>query len=289
MPQAGYSFVVQAEEKPCRAVSSRALCFGAVLALVIGLGMGLGFWRSLRAPAWHGRGTSANFSQRVLKRCSSYSRGSVPELGGKRCPEIVAAFENAFLSKDPCQITEEDYQPLINLTQQSIPCGKFLFWSRSKKLAHRYTRQKKEFFTLEDTLLGRLADGLTWCGEKGSPEMNYQSCPHWKEDCAKNPVLVFWVLASRRFAENACGEVTVMLNGSQSNAFSRSSMFGSIEVRHLDPKKVHTLQAWVMQNPGGVSGDSCSGTTISDLKSIINGRNITFICHDVNSLEEICV
>lgn len=81
MPQAGYSFVVQAEEKPCRAVSSRALCFGAVLALVIGLGMGLGFWRSLRAPAWHGRGTSTNFSQRVLQRCSSYSRGSGPELG----------------------------------------------------------------------------------------------------------------------------------------------------------------------------------------------------------------
>lgn len=59
-----------------------------------------------------------------------------------------------------------------------------------------------------------------------------------------------------------------------------SSTFGRVEIHNLHPKKVHTLQAWVMHDIGGVRSDSCSSSSIRDLKSIISERNITFTCQN---------
>lgn len=39
------------------------------------------------------------------------------------CREIVKAFTNAFLSKDPCSSAEQDYQLLLKLINQTIPCN----------------------------------------------------------------------------------------------------------------------------------------------------------------------
>ena len=35
-------------------------------------------------------------------------------------------------------------------------------------MAHQYTKVQREMFTLEDTLLGYIADDLSWCGDAGS-------------------------------------------------------------------------------------------------------------------------
>ena len=48
------------------------------------------------------------------------------------------------------------------------PPSQAVFWSKSSELAHQYTQVQQEMFTLEDTLLGYLADGLRWCGDAGS-------------------------------------------------------------------------------------------------------------------------
>lgn len=40
-----------------------------------------------------------------------------------------------------------------------------LFWSKTKVLAHQYSLVHGKMFTLEDTLLGYIADDLTWCGD----------------------------------------------------------------------------------------------------------------------------
>ncbi|KAJ8790050.1 hypothetical protein J1605_004802 [Eschrichtius robustus] len=118
------------------------------------------------------------------------------------CQKIREAFRNAFISKDPCSATEEDYHPLMKLVNQTVPCDKTVFWSKTKKLAHQYTKVQREMFTLEDTLLGYIADDLSWCGDAGS-----HVC------MLRHGVFVF------KFAANACGVVQVVLNGSISNAF----------------------------------------------------------------------
>lgn len=43
-----------------------------------------------------------------------------------------------------------------------------MFWSKTKDLVHDFTEKKDCFLTLEDTLLGSVVDGLTWCGKEGS-------------------------------------------------------------------------------------------------------------------------
>ncbi|XP_006877933.1 PREDICTED: ADP-ribosyl cyclase 1-like [Chrysochloris asiatica] len=192
------------------------------------------------------------------------------------CEEIWKAFTNAFLSKNPCKIAEEDYQPLIKMVKQSLPCNKILFWSKTKTLAHDYTKDHKDMFTLENTLLGYMFDNLTWCGDAGKTEMNYKSCPV----CSSSAVNVFWKAASKALAETACGVVYVMLSGSIKNAFDPNSVFGSVEVVNLNPNKVRSLQAWVMTDIGGVARDSCSGSSINELESILKQKSIQFTCLD---------
>ncbi|VFV31325.1 adp-ribosyl cyclase 1 [Lynx pardinus] len=111
-------------------------------------------------------------------------------------------------------------------------------------------------------------------------EMNYQSCPDRRTDCSNNSVSVFWNTVSKRFAEDACGVVHVLLNGSVHNTFDERSTFARVEVFNLHPEKVHTLQAWVMQDIRNISSDSCSDASIKNLKLILSKRNITFTCEN---------
>ncbi|XP_068925569.1 ADP-ribosyl cyclase/cyclic ADP-ribose hydrolase 1 isoform X2 [Petaurus breviceps papuanus] len=230
-------------------------------------------------PQWKGRGSTPNLKEIMLGRCFTYIRMVNPELG-KDCLKIWETFKNAFICKNPCNITEKDYQPVMELAAYPIPCNKTLLWSKTSELAHKYTKIQDNLLTLENMLLGYMADGLTWCGSPSSSEIDYQSCPRWDE-CANNPSSIYWKMASKIFAEAACGVVHAMLNGSISHAFVNSSIFGSVEIHHLNPKKVHLMKIWVMHDIiGGQSSDSCSGSSIKQLKSIVEGRNISFSCED---------
>ncbi|XP_038601460.1 ADP-ribosyl cyclase/cyclic ADP-ribose hydrolase 1-like [Tachyglossus aculeatus] len=235
-------------------------------------------------PKWQGRGTTENLQEIILGRCFNFIRTVNPaQLRDTDCTKIWDTFKNAFIQKNPCEITVNDYQPLMELAAHpanKVPCNKTLLWSKSYELAHRFARAQSDLFTLEDTFLGYIADGISWCGNSESSEVNYQSCPHWDE-CANSPESVYWKTASKMFAEAACGVVHVMLNGSLGkDAFRNDSVFGSVEVFHLDPEKVHSVQIWVMHNIGGPSSDSCKGSSINNLKSILERRNIKSFCED---------
>lgn len=43
-----------------------------------------------------------------------------------------------------------------------------MFWSKTKNVVHDFTEKRDCFVTLEDTLLGSVLNGLTWCGKEGS-------------------------------------------------------------------------------------------------------------------------
>ncbi|XP_021409991.2 ADP-ribosyl cyclase/cyclic ADP-ribose hydrolase 1 [Lonchura striata] len=229
---------------------------------------------------WKDRGTTKNLQEVVLGRCYSYITAQHPELGDKDCLKIWESLKDAFIYKNPCNITPEDYQPLMELASHPIPCNKSLFWSKTGDLVHRYTKSNQNFLTLEDTLLGYMADRVSWCGDPSAPGINYESCPK-RNECENNPSSVFWKMASKMFAEAACGVVQVMLNGSvEAGAFRSSSIFGSIEIFNLDPDKVSEVHIWLMQNLGGPQSESCSGQSIQRLISILEERNFKIICED---------
>jgi len=70
-----------------------------------------------------------------------------------------------------------------------------MFWSGTYDVAHEYADTGRRFVTLEDTLLGFIMNGLTWCGQTADPGMNYQSCPSYNE-CPESASTAFWGTAS---------------------------------------------------------------------------------------------
>lgn len=279
---ANYEFSQVSEDRPgCRLTRKAQIGLGVGLLLLVALVVVLVIVLWPRSPlVWNGKPTTKHFADIILGRCLIYTQILRPEMRDQDCKKILSTFKKGFISKNPCNITNEDYTPLVKLVTQTIPCNKTLFWSKSKHLAHQYTWIQGKMFTLEDTLLGYIADDLRWCGDSSTSDMNYDSCPHWSENCPNNPVAVFWNVISQKFAEDACGVVQVMLNGSLSEPFYRNSTFGSVEVFNLDPNKVHKLQAWVMHDIKGTSSNACSSPSINELKSIVNKRNMVFACQD---------
>ncbi|KAM7243426.1 hypothetical protein CapIbe_005920 [Capra ibex] len=251
------------------------LCF--LVAGITGGAIGIHKWYYSGLNRWHGRGSTPDFQDIIEDRCDTYTQRIRPDSRSRNCQEIKQAFMSAFISKDPCKATKEDYRRLIDLADSTVPCNKRVLWSKTKELAGEYAKARG-LVTLEDTLLGSLADGLSWCGEPGSSDLNTWSCPDWKKDCRTNYLTVFWEVLSERFAESACGTVQVVLDGSLENAFNEMSIFGRVEAPNLKP--MVTLQAWLVHDPGKPPRDSCSGSSITKLKSILSERNVRFICRD---------
>ncbi|XP_030048048.1 ADP-ribosyl cyclase/cyclic ADP-ribose hydrolase 1 [Microcaecilia unicolor] len=229
---------------------------------------------------WKGGGTTRNLQEIIVGRCYDYVRAASPWIGEKNCAHIWEEFQNVFVYKNPCSVMKEDYQRLMDLTSHPIPCNKSMFWSKTNDLVHQYTKASPDFVTLENTMLGYLADGLTWCGKLSSPGINHQSCPSWRE-CEDNPVSSFWKIASESFAKASCGVVQVMLNGSLSGvSISKNSLFRSVEVPHFNPNKISEVRVWVIDDVGGPDSESCDSQSVMELENELKERNFKYSCFD---------
>ena len=51
------------------------------------------------------------------------------------------------------------------LTLVFLSAFKFLFWSKTRTLMHSYAAVFRDFWTLEDTLVGYMFNDLVWCGQ----------------------------------------------------------------------------------------------------------------------------
>ncbi|XP_063730034.1 ADP-ribosyl cyclase/cyclic ADP-ribose hydrolase 1-like isoform X2 [Eleginops maclovinus] len=135
------------------------------------------------------------------------------EFKGYDCDKIWDAFEQAYVGRDPCNVPMEAYDPFIAAAPLKPTCNRMMFWSKTKDIVHDFTEKTDCYLTVEDSLLGSVLDGLTWCGKEGSSETFTTGCPGWT-DCVNNTVRSFWNRVSTAFADVACGAVTAMLNGS---------------------------------------------------------------------------
>ncbi|KAI5619739.1 ADP-ribosyl cyclase/cyclic ADP-ribose hydrolase 1-like [Silurus asotus] len=220
---------------------------------------------------------SHSFRNVVMERCEEYLQKNSHVTRNNDCKIIWAAFEQAYIGKDPCDVSPEAYDPLIRSVKQDAVCNSMLFWSKTKQMAHAFTAKRNCLVTLEDTLLGFMSDGLTWCSKNKSKETFTTGCPGWS-DCQNNPVRSFWLKASINFAATACGNVSVMLNGSLETPFSNSSIFGSVEVKNLDPNKVKGLTVLLVTKDTDVT--TCRHPSFPNLQTSLN-PNIPYNCREV--------
>uniref|UniRef100_A0A3P8SSK7 ADP-ribosyl cyclase/cyclic ADP-ribose hydrolase n=1 Tax=Amphiprion percula TaxID=161767 RepID=A0A3P8SSK7_AMPPE len=185
-------------------------------------------------------GTTPNIKHIVVGRCYTYITLVNPSLYD--CEEIWRQFEEAVVHQSSCNVTVEDYYQMFNVMPQIWPCNMFLFWSKTRTLMHSYAAVFRHFWTLEDTLVGYMFNDLIF--------FDFNSCPEWSA-CRNHPVYSLWRQASQNFAEMACGNITVLLNGSIVNAFNRKSMFGSVELDSLNPQRVDYVNIKVVTNLEG--------------------------------------
>ncbi|XP_047206095.1 ADP-ribosyl cyclase/cyclic ADP-ribose hydrolase 1-like isoform X3 [Girardinichthys multiradiatus] len=222
-------------------------------------------------------GTTPNIKHIVIGRCFTYTTLVQPGLRYD-CEEIWMQFEKAVVQQSSCNVTEEHYFEMFNMMPQIWPCDSFLFWSKTRMLMHRYAAVFSHFWTLEDTLVGYLFNDLIWCGqEEDSGYFDFNYCPAWST-CRTHPVYSLWKQASQNFAEMACGNITVLLNGSIVNAFNRKSMFGSVELDSLNPQRVNYVNIKVVTNLEGPHIDSCSQGSIIELIQILWTRGFRWTC-----------
>ncbi|XP_074549832.1 ADP-ribosyl cyclase/cyclic ADP-ribose hydrolase 1-like [Halichoeres trimaculatus] len=219
-----------------------------------------------------GRSTES-FKTTFTDRCEKF--------GGYDCEKVWSAFEQAYVGKDPCKVPMEAYDPLIAAAPFQPVCNRVMFWSKTKDVVHEFTAKKDCFTTLEDTLLGSVLDHLTWCGKEGSTETFTSDCPEWKY-CENNTVRSFWNRVSAGFAEAACGDATAMLNGSIATPFALDSIFGSIEVKRFDHKKMKSLNIVLVTQENNVS--DCTNPSLKNLQKELDD-SIHYTCKEVSEAQ----
>ncbi|XP_054621658.1 ADP-ribosyl cyclase/cyclic ADP-ribose hydrolase 1 [Dunckerocampus dactyliophorus] len=223
-------------------------------------------------------GTTPNIKHIVVGRCFSYITLVNPSVRYD-CEEIWQQFEEAVVQQPSCGVAVEDYRHMFQAMPQTWACDRFLFWSKTRTLIHDYAAVVRHFWTLEDTLVGYMFNDLIWCGQQEDSDFNFGSCPQWSA-CIDHPVYSLWRQASKDFAETACGNITVLLNGSIEDAFNRNSMFGSVELDGLNPHRVNYVNIKVVANLDGPFIESCDRGSIVDLIHILRSRGFRWTCSD---------
>ncbi|RUS82164.1 hypothetical protein EGW08_010046 [Elysia chlorotica] len=174
----------------------------------------------------------------------------------------------------------ENYWPYLKAATQIVPKDKVLFWSGVFNLAHQYGDYGQRYVTLEDTLVGYLANSITWCGQSIDPGYNVTRCPNW-DDCPLEAAESFWAGASMAFAQGAQGEVLLMLDGSNPDkpAYRRNSFFGKFELPNLSEKvtKVSVIVSHHLDKP---KIDVCGSGSLDLLETDVKKRGFSYVCHD---------
>uniref|UniRef100_UPI003AAABCAB ADP-ribosyl cyclase/cyclic ADP-ribose hydrolase 1-like n=1 Tax=Centroberyx gerrardi TaxID=166262 RepID=UPI003AAABCAB len=249
-------------KKRRRRCLAMAVCAFLVLVTVIAVSLGL----TLSSGA-------DKFKSIFIAKCEGFSGKSK----SNDCQKIWSVFEQAYVGRDPCKVPMEAYDSLIATTPSDPACNRMMFWSKTKDVVHDFTEKRDCFVTLEDTLLGSVLDGLTWCGKEGSSETFTTGCPGWS-DCDDNPVRSFWNRVSAAFAETACGDVTVMLNGSIATPFSPTSIFASIEVKRFNSTTMKSLNVVLITQDNAVT--NCTNASLKDLQKELD-QGIKYNCKEV--------
>ncbi|CAH1781446.1 unnamed protein product [Owenia fusiformis] len=229
------------------------------------------------------QGTTDHLQDIFIGRCWNYQTKIRPVAPGqyKNCSELWQRFSTAFMNKDACSVTQDDYRSYGDIAMEDVPNGKSLFWEGTYQVTHDYSRRGRRKWALGDILIGYCVDQLTWCGQTAAPGVNYTRCPAYGECSSYDDA--FWGMAATKYAIAASGEATTIMNGSRTDgrpAYERESYFAKFELPNLDPSKVTKFQVVVLHDVGKIVRESCNNGSLVQLKEDILKRGFEWHCTD---------
>ncbi|CAJ1082623.1 ADP-ribosyl cyclase/cyclic ADP-ribose hydrolase 1-like [Xyrichtys novacula] len=211
---------------------------------------------------------TADFKADFLKKCNEF-----PE-DPKICEDKFKIFEKAYVGIEESDITRDSYNDLFKITPFKHPCEKTMFYSGTHDLATGFTKNRKDFFSVEDTLLGHALAGKEWCGKIGSKETFLE------DECTGNARLQFWLKMSVEFAKHTCKDLHVMLDGTP-HPFFPGTALAEEEIPYLHHPKVESLTVILVVDKKTPGEDKCNNESLNELKEFMTEEKIPYDCKEV--------
>ncbi|XP_065670175.1 ADP-ribosyl cyclase/cyclic ADP-ribose hydrolase-like [Hydra vulgaris] len=216
----------------------------------------------------------------IINRCNDFQKKYTNdhELALKKrinCNTLWNTFLNSFSGKDICQI--KSYDELFKSIKLKPIKNKALFWSGTNYIAHNFTEIKKNFYTLEDTFPGYIANNWNWCVLL---EIDNKKC---KKNCGyKSNGEPYWKKASETFAASAEGTAYVMLNGNNpKKAVDPTSIFAQVEIPVLKKKSnIEQLVFFVVNDQNTKAQENCSKGSLKNLMINLKKEKKKTECYD---------
>eukprot|EP00794_Sanderia_malayensis_P016044 gene16044-17666_t len=232
-------------------------------------------------------GTPSHFKDIVIGRCWDYqARLGIKERLQIDCLRVWQYFKDTFAYKGPCEVTRKNYLTFLEKIEEDVRRDKALLWTGCRELAQKMSdfKYSRRFTTLEDTLAGYLFTGLSWCGSKDPPGINYNSCPY---ECSIQAP--YWAMANFKFAQKVEGVVHVLLNGTRKHLndgniypsyLKDRYYFGPYVIPNLDSSKVTEVRILVAHTLRERPLESCGEASIKELQQDLTNKGIRHSCHD---------
>lgn len=155
---------------------------------------------------------------------------------------------------------------------------KALFWTGvSHELRNDYSNRKHRFTLVDQTPGGSLLIDLTYCSHNyydNETRLCFEKSNQPWDDNLNNETggyrgtsMAWWQGASRQFAKAASGHTYVLFHKQRQypTLYSKDSIFSRVEVNHLDPARVSTLEFLLTNEIGIDELETCRGETIQNL------------------------
>lgn len=235
---------------------------------------------------WNFNGTTPSLEIIFRGRCSQYQElnpdNRLPSLTENiNCTDVWNIFSKVFEYKEQCKtkIVEKDYDEYFEkVSNKKKLVNKAMFWSGTREIVHDFSFVNTDYFTLEDTFPGYVANALNWCGCSTCQDgLNFQYC---NKSCSQiNP---HWDGASRNFARSAAGIAYVMVNSTQAEPFTaywNGSTFGRIELPTLGKEKlVKHLEVYLVSDIDKKPRERCGEGSLVNLVEDAKKYGITINC-----------
>ncbi|XP_022088137.1 ADP-ribosyl cyclase/cyclic ADP-ribose hydrolase-like isoform X2 [Acanthaster planci] len=261
---------------------------GVALAVTVLLAMTV---KSGGRAEFTGPGTDRDLETMFKGRCAEYLTGrvnphvNVTQLSTKNCTLLWELFYNAFVYRDPCNVTVESFSELIKQATVEIPVDRAVYWDDWDVYAvtRSYADEARRASTLEFMLVGFIMNGLVFCGQTEDPGINYEVCPGANEcGFAVGAMDGFWGAASKYFGSNGRGNVKFIINSQPTGgAFQReNSYFAEFELANMNPSEITRMDIYLVTFISEEQGDTCESQSIQTLKAMIMQKDINYRCVD---------
>ncbi|KAK3596891.1 hypothetical protein CHS0354_031669 [Potamilus streckersoni] len=241
------------------------------------------------APCFQGNHATAELRSRVIGRCLEFQANMMFNVSceekTRNCTDVWEKFSSGFAFKDPCNVKNDTFREYIMATNHYVPKDKAMFWGGVYNLAHRYSNRGQSKVTLEDTMPGYVADGLSFCGDNSTSDgiaRENITCPSTflSANCSSTVSSVFWTSASINFAKSVTGEIFVMLNASRNPIYRNNSYFRMYEVPNLTKGTVTKATVYIVGESPISKGNLCGSESILELKANLAEKDIAFECQE---------